>query len=350
MPEFARSFPVGALGTWDSDRPGNAVRSLFERWAMPGRAGTHEAPLRIGVRDGYVNFYVAGQSVAKLSCGRAGPNLSVHSAYVNERAKGAGDRGEAPSRQPYVSYKADTLALPETAALISRWIATAKSYASAEKRFVDRLVEANAGVIDIEMGLPADDTAEGEQRTAPRMDLVVAQARDGEPVSIAFWEAKCSINPELRASDPYREADDGKYEVGPKAIHQLRKYQQWMRAGNRLGEVQAAYRAAANIMLGFWCIFGRKDVPAPECIGIWQSLVAPPAPEVVLPPGLVIGNYCPAGHAAGKPGEALLFGRRGESFGPHRNELASHGVTVFEVASDQADHSLPLLSMGEVRA
>lgn len=96
MPVFARSFAVDALAEWDADNAGNPVRSLFDRWSLPGRRATSAAPLRLGLRDGYLNFYVKGQSVAKLSCGRDGPKLSVHEAYVAGRRR-SGERDGAPS-------------------------------------------------------------------------------------------------------------------------------------------------------------------------------------------------------------------------------------------------------------
>jgi hypothetical protein len=343
MPVFARSFVVEGLEKWNSAHPGNAVRSLFDRWAMPGRPSTHQAPLRLGLRDGYVNFYVKGQSVAKLSCGRTGPRISVHQAYADQGANGDGDHNGMPPVQHYVNYRADALASPETAALIPGWIAKAERYANAEKRFVDRLIEANAGVIDLEMGLPAGDVEEGEPKTAPRMDLIVAQVPDEEQVSIAFWEAKCSNNSELRARADYAEAD-GEHIAGPKVIHQLRKYANWMRGGDRLGEVQRAYKAATGVMLGFYRVFGSTQVPQPDCVGIWEALAVSSMPRVILPPGVVVGNYCPAGHEPSKPEEARLFGRLAKSFPPHRKRLTDYSITVHEVESDLAGHQLPLLS------
>lgn len=344
--DFTRSFNVAALEEWDAKHCGNVVRFLFKQWAMPGSPSTAEASLRLAVRNGYVNFYVKGQSVAKLSLERSRPKLTVHRAYVENRARRSGDAEAEPPARGYLVYDADALAKAETAALISGWIATAESYASAEKRFVDRLVEANAGVIDLEMGLPAGDAPEGK-RIAPRMDLVIAQMLPGEPASIVFWEAKCSINGELRGKEGYVEKVNGEYKVGPKVIHQLRKYQRWMREGDRLTEVQRAYKAAAGIMLGFYKVFGNHNAPKPECIGIWEKLAASSGAEVILPPGVVIGNYCPTGHEPNKPDE---FERYGASFGAHRDKLRSHGIPIHEVGLDLADHVLPPLSAGMVSA
>jgi hypothetical protein len=95
--------------------------------------------------------------------------------------RGSASHGEMPPKQDeYDDYNADDLASPKTTSSIPRWVSTAETYASAEKRFVDRLIEANAGVIDLEMGLPASNPAPGGTKTAPRIDLVIAQTPFGE--------------------------------------------------------------------------------------------------------------------------------------------------------------------------
>jgi hypothetical protein len=167
-------------------------------------------------------------------------------------------------------------------AQIDRWIEVAASYAGAEKAFVDDLVAANPGTIDLEMGLPANT---GE-RTAPRMDLVVAQSGG----AIAFWEAKCGDNAELRARADYREDEHGKYLAGIHVIHQLRKYVSWMDVPNcdRRAEVAAAYRRTAAILLALADRFG---VPGEAARAAWRELKVNTAAQVILPPGVVVGNY-----------------------------------------------------------
>lgn len=157
MPTFRRAFDGEKLAAWDQQHAGNAVHALFDRWALPGEAASGTRTLRVGIRDGYLNLYAKGQSVAKLSIGGAGPSISVHDAYVSGRR--AGEPGGAG--QTYVTFDAAALADPATAALVPGWIATAESHASAEKRFVDDLIAANAGVIDLEKG-PARQRRAGQ--------------------------------------------------------------------------------------------------------------------------------------------------------------------------------------------
>lgn len=335
MPVFSRSFATDILAKWDAANDGNTVRSLFDRWVMPGQ--TSKAPLRLGLRDGYLNFYSKGQSIAKLSCTREGPKLSVHRAYASGRKRDGGNDRPAPI-EGYQNYDSATLADPQTALLIDGWIDTAETYASAEKRFVDDLIAANPGVIDLEMGLPAGDVA-GSERVAPRMDLVVVQmVANGSP-AIAFWEAKCANNPELRASG----------EKAAKVVDQLAKYTRWM-GGDRIVQVQQAYRAAAAAMLDLYQLFRSVESDVPQCLEIWQTLVAQPAPEIITHPGLVIGNYWPAGHT-----ERIASGRMQQSAASfarnrHGEKLEREGITVYQVGPDHAGPALPFLTGAAVVA
>ena len=163
MPAFARSFAMKTLAQWDADKPGSAISQLFDRWALPGEKATSQAPLRLGLRDRYINFYVKGQSVAKLSYGLTGPKLSVHSGYVAGQSRGS---ERDATLQSYEDYNAKALTDTVTAALVEGWIETAVTYASAEKRFIDDLVAANAGIIDLEMGLQAMRRAVSGSRRA----------------------------------------------------------------------------------------------------------------------------------------------------------------------------------------
>ncbi|WP_010188611.1 hypothetical protein [Sphingomonas sp. PAMC 26605] len=328
MPAFSRSFATDILGQWDVGKSGNAVRALFDRWALPGQ--TSETPLRLGLRDGYLNFYIKGQSIAKLSCTRDGPKLSVHRAYAFGRKREGSEDRSVPI-EGYQSYDSTALAAPQTAALIPGWIETAETYASAEKRFVDDLIAANPGVIDLEMGLPASDLA-GSDRVAPRMDLVLVQVgADGSP-AIVFWEAKCANNPEVRASG----------ETAAKVVEQLAKYERWMDE-DRIAQVQRAYCAAAMTMLDLYKLYRSVESEAPRCLEIWRTLANAPAPVIITQPGLVIGNYWPAGHT-----EAVASGRMRQSAASfarngHGAKLESEGITVYQVGPDHAVPALPLL-------
>lgn len=338
MARFGRRFDVAILADWDRAHPGNAVRALFERWALPGRYH-RSAPLRVGVRDGYLNLYVKGQSVAKLSAGRKGPRLATHRAYATLTRWGDGlPTGEG--ERDYVTHDAAALATAALAEAIPDWIATALTYASPEKHFVDDLIRANANVIDLEMGLPAID-APGAARVAPRMDLVIVRNHhsDTDRLALNFWEAKLASNGELRARSDYLE-EDGDYRAGPKVIAQLRKYQTWMEHDGHAAAVAAAYRATGAVLADLYAIFGSKHEVTPEPVTMWRRLAVCERIDVVMPPGVVIANTLPDSYSdKGDPAASKLAAelkRAEESFGKHRQSLERHGITVHSIGTNDA--------------
>ena len=301
------------------------VRELFRRWALPGEKPDEETSLRLALRNGYLNFYIKGQSVAKLSLNSKGPKLEIAKVYVDGHQKGSeGDRSVG-----YQTFDAKALSHPETVERVSGWIATAETYASAEKCFVDDVVSANPGVIDLEMGLPAHDVP-GSKRVAPRMDLVLVQMDDGRP-SLGFWEAKCANNSALRASG------DGE----PDVTEQLRNYVHWMNTTGRVKEVQTAYRVAASLLTDLFTFYGGgRDLP---CLRIWEALATSDPLPVVAQPGLVIGNYHPG--LAIEPDTPDPISKSARSFGPngHLEKLQHAGIPVQEFGRDD-DMILPVLS------
>lgn len=332
MAEFKRQFDVAALAKWDAAHPGNAVRALFNRWAVPGRFH-RTAPLRVGVRDGYVNLYVKGQSDAKLSSHRTGPRLSLHRAYATLTPRGNILPAAGEGERDYVTHAAEALATSALADAVPDWIATALSYASAEKHFVDDLIRANVGVIDLEMALPAVD-APGAARVAPRMDLVIVQGhyKHSERLSINFWEAKMATNGELRARADYLE-QDGAHRSGPKVIAQLRRYQRWMEHDDHAATVAAAYRTTGAVLADLYAAFGNRFEGEPEAVRMWRCLAACETLEGVTRPGIVIGNIVPNGYPASGSEDHLALARAAKSCSPHREKLDRHGITVREVGT-----------------
>ncbi len=344
MPKFGRSFSTQALVEWCEKNPVNTIEALFKRWALPGQEASEKCPLRVAVRHNYVNFYVKGQSVAKLSVFRGVPKLEVHEAYVGGRIRGASQKS-MPAGQNYRRYDAKTLADPATAALISSWIKTAATYAGTEKRFVDDLVARNPSVIDLEMALPVGDLP-GGSRAAPRMDLVVAQVAADTPPSIAFWEAKCANNSELRSTKAYEDFGPNGF-VGPKVLDQVRKYVGWLEADHgRITSVSEAYRDTARTLLDLKNAFCADKSDMTECVRIWTELSEADKPAIVVRPGIVIGNYWPEGDpkSMSKDEEmarcATTFAENG-----HREELHRNGVRLHEVGPDSGDPALPLLEL-----
>lgn len=329
------------------------IRALFEHWYLPGTqppSGSATPCLRIGIRNGYINLYTNGQSVAKLTVSRGGQSAKaeVHWKYatgVEWRERKLPQEEKPAGTADYWSFGTASPSSPITPDDVSKWIETATTYRSSEKTFVERLVAANPGVIDLEMGLPAKP---GE-KTAPRMDLVVVQDT-GMRAQIAFWEAKCNNNGELRAKAPFEEAKspDDK-DLGPHVISQVLKYQRWLGKpdGSDAAQVAAAYQRAAEILLWLADTFDKAEC---EATRLWR--LAAQGPEIVTAPGIVIADYeaCPKANAKASSTGKDPFAARRDSFPSHRRKLVDgHGITVqqFECADD---HVLPRLEEKEIRS
>ncbi|MDR3472638.1 MAG: hypothetical protein P4M09_13275 [Devosia sp.] len=319
MATYSRLFPIDRLAAWDATHPGNAVRALFDRWSLPGQKAVERAPLRLRLANGYLEFCVRGQQLAKLTLGQHGPRLSLPMAHVAGRAwKWLGDG--SPSMQGFQEFDADGLADPVTSSLIADWINTAETYACAQQRFVDDLIAANPGVLNLEGGFPEGDLPDIE-RVPPPITLVIAQRVGDEPPSICLWEARSADNPDLRSerNEPLR------------ISRQLAELQRWVTDQNRIAEVQRVTQDAAAQFLQLHRSFGAGDPGSPECVSIWKA-VAELGPPVVAPQlGLVIGNYWPEGYrepiASGRMAQhAAKFAKNGR-----RLELERAGIRVHEV-------------------
>jgi hypothetical protein len=156
---------------------------------MPAVAADSDTErLRVAVRNGYLNFYQNGQSIAKVSSQDGRLLGSIHPKYVY---------GARVSTLEYVTLERGLYAVPGEPqreygkGLLDEWMQNAVRYAKPEKRFVDALIGRNSNIIDLEVGLPATGTI--ALKAAPRMDLVTLQLTD-DAIRIDFWEAKLVDN------------------------------------------------------------------------------------------------------------------------------------------------------------
>ncbi len=333
---FDRRFDVAGLLAWHRNQSNDGIAALVSRWVLPGE-DAQAFGLRVAIRNGYLNLYVKGQSVAELRMFAGWPRLKVHAKYVACAANGSDEARIIGQRYKRILGE-DIRDL--NAGTIDDWIRTAETYAGDEKRFVDDVVAVTPGTIDLEMGLPADDDPDGKDRTAPRMDLVVAQGSD-----IAFWEAKCAVNGELRARASYSETQDFAYAEGPHVIWQLRRYERWVGQPKRREEVRTAYLEAARLLLELAEGFG-KSGPA---IDAWRALLAAgSSASVILPPGIVVADYCPT-RADGLPREeGVAYASKTASFANHRQRLVDHGATIVSVPVKPIQPVLTLLTPGSI--
>lgn len=229
MSEFDRQLSDAAkraLADMSCDEGGNWWRDLLSMWAPSG----HEGGLRLAIRNGYMNFYSCGQSIARIEFDRKGaPKLYVHRKYVT----GSPDGG-----QSYVKLLAGQgcdrggeICAWGGAATLSSWIENSVKHRGPEKCAVEAAVAEMPTVIDLEMGLPA---SEG-QKTPLRMDMVALERTAGG-IQIVFWEAKMIGDGRLRS------------ETTPKVFKQVEAYERFLGDARNRQRVIGAYRRTCKLL------------------------------------------------------------------------------------------------------
>jgi hypothetical protein len=227
-------------------REPNWWQDLLRAWAPAGSPLTNHRPLRLAVRNGYLNFYSNGQSVAKVSFERGGtPRLETHVKYVSSDTKG----------QRYASLVGQTVQFKEGGrarelpylgkSTLTEWAVRANGYAGFEKKGVECVIAANPNIVDLEMGIPAwpeqatdASTPERTTKFAPRMDVVALESSDEGRVRAVFWEAKTLRDGRLRSSRD-----------SPEALAQLQLYKNYLAREAYRTAVAKAYRDSCRILV-----------------------------------------------------------------------------------------------------
>lgn len=262
MSQFARQLTnLEKLGGRAADSLPLWWKDLLSLWT-PSGVDSGSDGLRLAIRDGYLNFYRLGQSIARVEIdGQGMPTATTHFKYVGGTGEGRPDREYVALRDDWLvwqrggreerrAYKSGDL---------KSWIAVVNheprsggksGFAGDEKKFVDRLVTANPNVIDLEMGLPAW----GERRTAPRMDLVAIE----EGRRVVFWEAKLVEDSRLRCRAPI-ERNSKREDLKPEVLKQLYDYREFLANPEHVRLVETAYRQAAREMQILWGLTGRGE-------------------------------------------------------------------------------------------
>lgn len=252
MAEFARGLSNKALGGLAAmtAAPANWWRDLLNAWAPAGTALSQTRQLRLAVRDGYLNFYHSGQSVAEVSFdGKGTPRLRTHIKYVVPGAK----------EQAYVTLTGETFRLPPAYSHVTlRYpaditladiVAGTRPHVGLEKSGVEAIVARHAAIIDLEMGLPAWEgqpllpLPSGKPRKsdkyALRMDMIALERHSDGALGIVFWEAKTVRDARLRKAG----ADL------PEVAGQLSLYKDYLSDAGRAATVVAAYRRNCQTLL-----------------------------------------------------------------------------------------------------
>jgi hypothetical protein len=247
MATFKREFDVDQAKKVVREPENAWFGDLLKRWRPAGAKSEQGDHLRLAIRDGYMNFYRAGQSVAMVKFVRGKLQGEIHNKYV---------AGDEDSGQGYVKIADGRLKNHDGSiaqyrdGLVDDWILKANDHADEEKRFVDDLVTHQAGAIDLEAALPADPDL-WDKNSAPRMDLVALEPC-GDHYRLVFWEAKLVTNPEARCEGADR---------APRVVTQLKKYEEWLAKNRKL--VCEAYQRCCKDLVGLRGIAKalNKDIP-----------------------------------------------------------------------------------------
>lgn len=303
MTEFARKLDVHQILSHVRDVPNGAVAALLENWVVFGQRPHREGKLglRLAIRNGYVNFYAVGQSVAKLSVSSRTFKLETHRKYhlgiVKNESLDAGP--------DYLTFSGTDL-LCLTSDDVARWNRSARTFANAEKSFVDRLLLQNSNIIDLEVALPG--------ATAPRIDLAVVDVAEGR-CTVGFWEAKCIDSRGLRAATWNN----------PAVFGQVERYAAWL--SDKVPAVAVAYQNVAKILVELADgLVGLDEQRFGHLRKLDDSIraLAFNLPKIISRPGLVVCITCPSGWLAGrkdKDAKVKDFSDKTRSF---RSGAASH--------------------------
>lgn len=265
--KFQRRLPAKALEGLTKSASDGWLKDLLGLWVPSGHpAGEHG--LRLAIRNGYLNFYHQGQSIAQVKFDRSGkPYAYVHHKYVR-KADG----------QKYARLSDDKVLLPDGSeepyssggSSLKRWIEESKKYSGLEKKFVDQLISDNPSIIDLEMALPAY----GEYRTAKRMDCVALE-KVGAEIGVVFWEAKTIDDKRLRSSTGE-----------PEVCNQLAYYRTYLMQEDKAKAVSDAYIDACKLLRAIAEMAGKRELLDPMVLKVAgdqsERLVIDDVPKLVV--------------------------------------------------------------------
>lgn len=267
---------IEALWALTKRPDGNWWQDLLRSWAPSGSPLKGQRQLRLALRDGYLNFYHRGQSLARVSLDRRGqPRLEVHHKYVFDDVSG---QAYMTLTDKTVRYKSrnEREAPYQGIQTIAAWIERAETYSGYEKSGVECIVAANDDVIDLEMGIPwwpeqaTDAGTPGRTgKYAPRMDMIALEDSTGGPVNVVFWEAKTLGDKRLRSRS------------NPEVIRQLQVYNKYLSRAPYRDAACAAYVETCKLLKTFHEM--ATDLPEESSLPPLGNLVSRIASGAELP-------------------------------------------------------------------
>jgi len=268
-------------------------KDLLTLW-KPAGYPSGEYGLRLAIRNGTMNFYRKGQSIAKVGFDKdREPYLELHLGYV-KATSGLGDH-----HVRVYGHKYSCRTLPEEigryegGATLRQWIKNAENIRvrEKEKEFVDQLLDATPNAIDMEMALPgfrAVDSAReskrlkasADKKIAIRVDLVTLESNTSG-ASIVFWEAKMMDNDELRCNG----------EKDPELFGQIKDYKYWLSREGRVAQVATAYQETCEQLVAIHAQAIRLGLGVGQLGDVIRSVAEKkPALQVDCCPRVVIGD------------------------------------------------------------
>jgi hypothetical protein len=241
-----------------SDEP-HWFKDLLSLWRPSGHC-SGETGLRVAIRNGYLNFYRLGQSVARVHCVSGELVADVHYKYVLGALPGYSGPLYLRLTAKGVSSQGALVATYEgLATTLHQWIVAAGKHAGDEKSIVDKLVEKNHHVVDLEMALPAW----AHSKVAVRMDLVAIE--DGK---VVFWEAKTVNDSRIRCRAEFEK------DKSPHVLKQLSNYRVFLEQGSHVDQVELAYLKTAQLLVKLRALadeIGPKLALGPSIIAASQA-------------------------------------------------------------------------------
>lgn len=314
MTTFKRELRPDALAALremtETSKP-NWWKDLLALWAPSGVASGDESDpkLRVAVRKNYLNFYRNGQSVARVCFGarvdqKVEPRLETHVYYA------FGKRG-VQAYAKLVGASGSTLTDPTDkdrsidyagSATLRDWIVNADEKAGAEKRSIDRIIGANASVIDVEMAI-------SDGKAASRIDLVDLEAAPSG-FRIALWEGKLYSDARLRSNGD-----------SPEIKKQLKLYKEYCSDEQNRIDIIESYKRTCRVLVDLADMAKASGNPATPLdsaiIAVSDGsaeLAIDPMPRLLVFDGV-------------KDKKAIA---RVSGWEPHRDKLTKHGITIKE--------------------
>lgn len=267
----------------------NWWKDLLSLWHPSGSSiPDGQTGLRLAVRNNYLNFYLRGQSVARVGFDRqCEPYAETHIKYAVESDDDLGNLLCSSKRglQEYVRLTDDgvirrngkAFGSYQGSSTLQHWITRAAKYnirkkGISEKASVDSAVGSNSNVIDLEMALPAW----GGSASALRIDLVSLEQKN-KRIKLVFWEAKSAHDSRLVSTGE------------PKVIKQFEKYKTYLSQREHRISVAHAYAEVCGLLIELHEMarnLNQKIRPLDPLI--MQVATAPHSLEVDETPRLVI--------------------------------------------------------------